>query len=304
MHPSLRGYATAVAETSRAEGTLAELAQELLQVEGLLGTNHGLAATLTDIGVPVPARRAVLDELLAPRVLPVTLRIVVRIIETERAPEFLPALHDVAEMALHLAEDVADPSLEDRLSKAAGRQLVAGYAAALFETLPAVSDLEAVEDELFRFARVVESTAALRTALSNRSLPLGVRQGVARDLLESRVHPVTLRLVAQSLRGRSRDVVGTLDWLVEQAADARGWRVARVRTARGIEGPEQDQLSGAMQQLTGKPVELQIRIDPDLIGGAVVEVGNLIVDASLRHRLEQLQEHLLGPEGATRGATA
>ena len=65
---------------------------------------------------------------------------------------------------------------------------------------------------------------------------------------------------------------------------------------------ERDGLEEALRRLTGLPVELQVTVEPDLLGGVVVEVGDLLVDASAAHRLEQLQEHLLGPEGATRGA--
>jgi F-type H+-transporting ATPase subunit delta len=101
-----------------------------------------------------------------------------------------------------------------------------------------------------------------------------------------------------------RDLVASLYWLVEQAARARGWRVARVRTARAIDAEEQRSLAGALERLADQPVELQITEDPDLLGGAVVQIGDLLVDATARHRLEQLQEHLLGTEGTTRGAHA
>ena len=81
------------------------------------------------------------------------------------------------------------------------------------------------------------------------------------DLLSDRVHPATLRLVDEALRGRTRDLVATLDWLVDQAAQARGWRVARVRTAREIDGGEREQLAAALERLAGAPVELQVFVD-------------------------------------------
>ncbi|HYA69082.1 MAG TPA: F0F1 ATP synthase subunit delta, partial [Acidimicrobiales bacterium] len=112
----------------------------------------------------------------------------------------------------------------------------------------------------------------------------------------------TIRLVRAALDGRIRDVVQMLDWLVERAASARGWRVARVHTARPIDDAERADLDRALQRLTHVPVELQVTEEPDLIGGVVVEVGDLLVDATIRHRLDQIHEHLLGTEGATRGA--
>jgi F-type H+-transporting ATPase subunit delta len=78
--------------------------------------------------------------------------------------------------------------------------------------------------------------------------------------------------------------------------------VARVRSARAIDEDEQRRLAQALQRLTRQPVELQVTEDPSLLGGAVVQVGDLLVDASAEHRLQQLEEHLLGTEGTTRGA--
>jgi len=185
------------------------------------------------------------------------------------------------------------------LGRTAARHMIAGYATAVFETLGSVSDLDEIEDELFRFARLVESTPALRGALTDRSLPLGLRGGVVDDLLAHRVRPATVRLVKEALRGRARDVVATLDWLVVQAAQARGWRVARVYAARAVDEDERRELAEALERLAGAPVELQVFEDESLLGGATVQIGDLLVDASVRHRLEQLQEHLLGAEGDT-----
>jgi F-type H+-transporting ATPase subunit delta len=149
---------------------------------------------------------------------------------------------------------------------------------------------------------VVEANPALRAALADRKLPLPVRRGVVADLLDNRASAATVRLVNEALRGRTRDIVATLDWLVVQAAQARGWRVARVRTARTVDTGEREQLAAALERLAGAPVELQVFVDENLMGGAIVQIGDLLVDATIRHRLEQLQEHLLGAEGETRGA--
>jgi F0F1-type ATP synthase delta subunit len=75
-----------------------------------------------------------------------------------------------------------------------------------------------------------------------------------------------------------------------------------VHTARPVDDTEHASLAEAMRWITGYPVELHISEDPDLLGGAVIEVGDLFVDASASHRLEILEEHLLGHEGATTGA--
>lgn len=305
MKPVLRGYATAVLESARADGVATLVADELGQVERLVSGTPSLGIALTDTLVPSDARRSVVTELLEARVNPLTLRLVVRVVDTESAPEITVGLHDVAELALLMqgrSDDETTTDDQPLLGRTAARQLIAGYARAVFETLASATELDDIEDELFRFARVVESTPALRSALVDRSIPLPVRRGVVSELLQSRAHPATVQLVAEALRGRARDFVATLDWLVVQAAQARGWRVARVRAARDVDAGERQELAGALERLAGAPVELQVFVDESLLGGATVQIGDLLVDASIRHRLEQLQEHLLGAEGETRGA--
>jgi ATP synthase F1 delta subunit len=305
VHPVLRGYATAILESARAEGNAALVADELIQVERLIVDTPALGTALTDTVVPAAARRAVVTDLLESRVTAATLRLVVRVVDTESAPEITVGLHDVAELAFLMqgrSDEEATTDDELLLGRTSARRMIAGYAMAVFETLPEASELDDIEDQLFRFARVVESTPALRSALTDRNLPLPVRRGVVGDLLGGRAHAATVRLVDESLRGRTRDLVATLDWLVVQAAQARGWRVARVRAAREVDSGERQQLSDALGRLAGAPVELQVFVDENLLGGATVQIGDLLVDATIRHRLEQLQEHLLGAEGETRGA--
>jgi ATP synthase F1 delta subunit len=305
VQPVLRGYATAILESARADGDAALVADELGQVERLIVDTPALGTSLTDTVIPAAARRAVVTDLLASRVNPATLRLVVRVVDTESAPEITVGLHDVAELAHLMQGRSAEESTTDDeplLGRTAARQLIAGYAMAVFETLADASDLDDIEDELFRFARVVESTPALRSVLTDRSITLPVRRELVADLLDGKAHVTTIRLVGEALRGRTRDIVATLDWLVVQAAQARGWRVARVRAAREVTEGERQELSAALQRLAGTPVELQVFVDEKLLGGATVQIGDLLVDATIRHRLEQLQEHLLGAEGETRGA--
>ncbi|HVC69741.1 MAG TPA: ATP synthase F1 subunit delta [Acidimicrobiales bacterium] len=305
MQPVLRGYATAILETARADGAAVLVADELGQVERLIVGTPALGTALTDTTVPAVARRAVVTDLLASRVNSATLRLVIRVVDTESAPEITVGLHDVAELA-HLMQgrspEESTTDDEPLLGRTAARQLIAGYALAVFEALDSASELDAIEDELFRFARVVESTPALRSVLTDRSIELPGRRDVVADLLGGKAHAGTVRLVSEALRGRTRDLVATLDWLVVQAAQARGWRVARIRAARDVSEGERQELSGALERLAGSPVELQVFVDEKLLGGATVQIGDLLVDATIRHRLEQLQEHLLGAEGETRGA--
>jgi F-type H+-transporting ATPase subunit delta len=278
------------------------IADDLNAIAHFVSRTNDVAVAMTDFGVPAPARRALLQDLLASRVDAVALRIVLRAVDTERVDEFPTVLHELYELARHV-HDIPDESLralEPVLSRGAWRDYMTGYAEAVL-TEASSGELEEIEDELFRFARVVESNPTLRSTLSDSSVLEG-RERIVDDLLADKVHRSTLRLVRLTLQGRARDLAASLDWLVEQAARARGWRVARVHAALPIEADEQRALCEALERLTGQPVELQILLDPETMGGAVIEVGDLLVDASVRRRLEQIEEHLLGHEGATQGA--
>ena len=110
-------------------------------------------------------------------------------------------------------------------------------------------------------------------------------------MLGDKVDPVTLALARFTISGgRSRDVVGTLDYLVDYVANARNWRVARVHTARPLDEQSRADLVTSLSSLTGKDVELQVADSPELLGGVLVEIGDLRLDATTRARLAALRD--------------
>ena len=299
MNPALQGYLAAVTERLAADGILEQAASELSAVSGLVDGSNELTLALDDGSVPVPARRAVLDDLLDGKVLPEVRRLVNRTVTVVPASELTAALHWLAHQTAAIVARTADGWVDEEapvLGRLASRNRVAGYGAAVFEMVE-TAEIEEIEDQLFRFARTVESNPALRVALGDRDLPVSIRQSVVGDLLGDKVNPATTRLAAYAVKGgRARDIVGTLDALVAAAARARGWRVARVVSADEVADAQRRGLSEALARLTGSPVELQVTVDPNLLGGVVVQVGDLLVDGSARHRLDELEEHLLGFE--------
>ena len=154
------------------------------------------------------------------------------------------------------------------------------------------AELESLEDDLFRFARIVEATPALRVALTDRDLEVAARQGLVTQLLEGKMPASSLALARYVVTGgRARDFVGTLDYLVELTAQARGWRIARVRAAAPIEEAQRAELTESLGTLAGAPVELQVEVDESLLSGALIRIGDLQVDATARGRIDALREH-------------
>jgi len=304
VNAALQGYLAAMEESLAADAGLAEAAAELASVAELVDGSTELTLAIIDGAVPVASRRAVLDHLLEGRVRPEVRSLVHQAVTVVPAGELTASFHWLASRVAHAAArtpgSLAHPDTEEVLGRMASRNRVSGYAAAVFETVT-VPELEEIEDQLFRFARTVESNRRLRAALGDRDLPVTVRQQVIAELLGDQVLPATGRLAAYAVRGgRARDIVSTLDALVEDAARARGWRVARVQAATDVGEDQRRQLREALGVLAGNPVDLQVTIAPGLLGGVVVQVGDLLVDSSTRHRLDELKEHLLVSEAAYR----
>jgi F-type H+-transporting ATPase subunit delta len=198
------------------------------------------------------------------------------------------ALGWVSTRVRHLGEGQDE---EPGLSLLQSRQRVGGYATAVHEDM-STNELESLEDDLFRFARIVESTPALRSALSDRDLDVAARQGLVTALLEGKISSASLALARYAVTGgRARDIVGTLDYLVELTAKARGWRIARVRAAAPIDDAQRTELTDSLGTLAGAPVELQIEVDESLLSGALIRIGDLQVDATARGRIDALREH-------------
>jgi len=288
VNPAIEGYSAAIFEADRGDGSLAS---ELRAIEELVATNAVLRLALIDTASPAVARRAVIQDLLAQRVSAPARRLAAFVAGSVAGPEIPAALAWLANQARRRAE--GQHSRPDSLSHLASRERVGGFAAAIFEDLSS-AQLEEIEDELFRFARTVESAAALRSALTDRDCPVEARQGIVHDLLETKVQVETLQLVDYAIAGgRARDFVGTLDWLVETTARVRGWRIALVKSAREVDVDQRVELAESLTGLVGYPVELQVVVDPTLVMGAVVRVGDLQVDATVRGRLDALREHLV-----------
>lgn len=167
------------------------------------------------------------------------------------------------------------------------------YAAALFEVAKAEGSLATVEEELFRVARTLEGSDELRATLTDQAVPVERRQGIVEDLLGSRAAPVTTALVSFVVgSGRSKDLPAIIDRLVERAAEERSQAVAEVRSAIPLDDDQKDRLGAALGKATGKNISVKVIVDPSILGGIVAQVGDTVIDGSIRTRLNQLREAL------------
>ena len=174
-------------------------------------------------------------------------------------------------------------------------EVIHGYAAALFQVVRAEGELDRVEDELYRFGKLLDSNHELKQALSDQSLDIDQRKKVLNELLADKVSQHTLGLLGFVVeQGRGRHLPQILSELSDLAAAERDSVVAEVRTAIPLEQAQQQELARALSKATGKKVELKVIVDPSVIGGVVAKVGDTVIDGSVKRRLEQLKEQVRG----------
>ena len=174
-------------------------------------------------------------------------------------------------------------------------ELITGYAEALFKVVQAEGELDRVEDELFRFGKLLESNHELKQALSDQSIDKIQRVKVLDELLSDKVSPHTLGLLAFVVeQGRARQLPQILKGLSDLAAEARNSVVAEVRSAIPLDAKQRKELAAALSKATGKKVEVKVLVDPSVIGGIVAKVGDTVIDGTVKRRLEQLKEQVRG----------
>lgn len=292
MHGLVQGYTDAVLEDlGRDVGTVAEQLQSFVD---LMAESGDLRAVLGNSSVPAAVRRNIVHELLAKKVSAPVLELLSFAVQSGPQADYLS---DVAgTVAAAEAKRDGKVLLDDGpLGRTAAAERVDGYATAVLAPLKE-RDLANVEDELFRFMRIVEGNDELRTALTTAAQPAPVRQGIVHDLLERRASRATARMAAYAARvGRPRDYPLLLDGLVQRVAQETHRRVADVRAAGEMTGPERARLAAALTRMVGYETEVRVTPQPDLLGGFVASVGDMFVDASLRYRLERARELLVAP---------
>lgn len=298
----MRGVVAAALVRAGRAGTTAALQDVLESFSAALVRSEELRRALTDPSIPVAQRRGVVSDLLARRGGPEASAVVAYVVGAERAPE-LPAV--LAQVEGLVAEERAraeagEPApAEPAANRAAVRDRLRGFVELTLAAVRDLAEVDEVEDELFRMARVVDASPELESALTAPEIPLPPRQSVLHDLVGGKVRQTTEDVLAYTLRaGRLRSLARTIDWLVELTAEERGRRIAEVRTAVDLDEGQRSRLAEALGRATGREVELRVVVDPEVIGGMAVSLGDTVIDGTVRHRLAQLRDALEAPSTA------
>lgn len=254
-----------VLDARRNEADFADVSAQLFSVADLLGKEKALLNTLADAGQPTSVRTGLVERLLASRL-------------------------------NGSAMDVVRGAASARWAHA--RDLIDAFEALAAQAAFAVAQddgsLDAVEDELFRFGRAVEASADLQMALTNPALPAAAKLDIVHRLLAGRTAAATRAIVEHvvtHLRGRRLDVA--IDEMVDLAAAQRNKVVAEVRTAVSLSPAQEQRLATALSRIAGRDVRINVVIDPTVIGGASVRIGDELIDGTVASRLDQAQRALV-----------
>ena len=174
------------------------------------------------------------------------------------------------------------------------RDVTRGYASAIFRIAEAEGVLDRVADELFRFAKAVEQNHELRTALTDLAIPAERKDAVIEELLGEKSSPHTRNIAALLVaQDRARDLSEIATAAAELAAESREKVLAEVRTAIELDDETRQKLADALSRATGKQVDVKVLLDPTVVGGFYAKVGDEVIDATVRRRLQELREQLI-----------
>jgi F-type H+-transporting ATPase subunit delta len=243
----------------------AQVGDELFAVARLLDSEHGLRRTLADGSRPGPEKAALITRLLRGRV--------------SQATSDLAA--DAAAARWATPGDLAD-----------GVEQLAIEALAMAAQYDGT--LDDMEDDLFRFGRLVTGQPQLRSALIGPA-EQPAKQGLLQDLLATKVSAPSLSLITQLLtHTRGRSPQAALELAASIAAHRREQLIAVVRVATELTPQQRQRLAQALAAANGRAIHLNIVLDPSVVGGMSVQIGDELIDGTAASRLAEVRRKLAG----------
>ncbi len=247
------------------QGDLSTLSTELFAVASLIADEKSLRQNLADSGQSVAGRQALIKDILGGKVSVATIEVLGEVVASRWS---------------------SDRDLIDAVE-------ILGAQAA-FSSAKSAGTLDRVEDEVFKFGRAIDASPELQMTLTAPSVATATKAAVVKDLLANKVDAATLSVLiyfAANLRGRRVDSV--VDQLTSLAADQRNQVVAEVTSAVALDESQIARLGAALAKITGRQVHVNVAIEPSVIGGISVKLGEEIIDGTVATRLENARRALL-----------
>ncbi len=167
---------------------------------------------------------------------------------------------------------------------------------ALLEAADRQDQVGEVEDQLFRFSRIIEAQPRLGILLGDYVVPTEKRVELLRKVLENasnRLNPIVVALLSHTvelLRGQPAEEA--MQFLAEVAVARRSEIVAQVGAAAELSDAQRTRLTEVLGRIYGHPVTPQLQIDPALLGGLLIAVADEVIDGTLASRLAAAEAQL------------
>jgi F-type H+-transporting ATPase subunit delta len=239
------------------------LGEHLFGVADLLRSEPGLRRVVTDVSTDASAKSGLVRQIFSGKI----------------ADEALELVADAAERRWTRTRDLAD-ALE--------------HLAVLAFVGSAGDDAERLSNELFEVGQLINQQADLRTALSDPARSGADKGRLLSDLLGGRTLLSTQRLAQLALAGSHRSVTVAIEEYQKIAAAAHNQRVAEVHVAQELSEGELSRLEAALSNQYGRTVHLNVVVDPGIIGGMRVEIGDDVIDGTVSARLAEARRRLAG----------
>ena len=155
--------------------------------------------------------------------------------------------------------------------------------------------LDTVEDQIFRFGRILDGNPELAAVLDDQTGSPEAKRALVQRLIGEKAEPLTVELLtelAADTHGRSYSF--GVDQLVEEAAHRQEKTVAIATSAVALSTEQHERLAAALRNIYRRPVVLHVEVDPSLVGGIVVRVGDEVIDGSVSGRIAELRAKLGG----------
>jgi F-type H+-transporting ATPase subunit delta len=269
MQGASRKSLTGLRDRLPTDGDLAQLSEQLYSVVSLLTVQAGLRRALSDPSAEDKAKVKVVNTLFGERLDPPTVKLLRQAVQS-RWSQPRDLLDSLEELAVDAALGVAE----------------------------AAGELDEVEDELFRFERILDAEPTLRAALTDRNMDAETTSGLLHKLLDGKVNDVTFALLERAANEpRGRTIEHALRDLSTLAAQRRDRLVAHVTSATPLTADEERDLAAALGRAFDYDVRLQVVVDASLIGGLTVRIGDELIDASVARQLDEARRKLTGRSG-------
>jgi F-type H+-transporting ATPase subunit delta len=260
---SLAELSTELNDSLRAGSHAEKVAGELFSVATILRAEPPLRRVATDASLEQQAKQGLVKQVFGDKVDDVTMSVLVSAVArrwtgTRDLPDALERLSEIT-----LVRSVGDK---------AGQ----------------------LGDEIFALSQMVTANPDLRDALSNPARSTEDKAALVDTLLDGKVLPATVTLVKQALAGTYRTMTGALENYRQIAATVQGAGVATVHVVHSLSHAERERLGSALSAQYGREIHLNEIVDPSVIGGMRVEIGDDVFDATVSSRLDDARRKLAG----------